>query len=356
MLVEAMRERVAGLLHQTGALSAVMQLRKFAPVPTLSIVTYHHVADHDPSYPYAPDVADATPAQFRRQMETLARYCTPIGIDELLRVVDGAPLPKNPVMVTFDDGYLSCHDVALPILRAVGVRATFFIATSFIQERRLYWWERISLMLGLAKRDRARITYPEPHEVRPKDPAARDKLTALIKNTASLDVDRFLDELADALGVEWSREVEAQYADGLIMTWDQVRALARAGMDVESHGRKHRVLQTLDAAGLIDELDGSKADLEAQLGRPVRAVAYPVGRRITRETRIRDAIAAAGYRVGMSNMSGTNRIWPAALRAVMPLDPFDVRRLATDREMSDAMFLTQVAVPRLAYINRYNRD
>ena len=351
-----LRERIARVLHRSGALAAVMQLRRYAPVPTLSIVTYHHIADHDPAYPYAPDVADATPAQFRRQMETLARYCTPIGIEELLRVIDGAPLPKNPIMVTFDDGYRSCHDVALPILRAVGVRATFFVATSFVQERRLYWWERIALMLGSAKRERARITYPEVVEVDVRDPSTRDELTALIKNTASLDVDRFLDELATALDVEWTREIEAAYADGLIMQWDQVRALARAGMDVESHGRRHRVLQTLDAAGLVDELDGSKADLEAQLGRPVRAVAYPVGRRIAREARIRDAIAAAGYRIGMSNTSGTNRVWPAAIRTVMPMDPFDVRRVATDRGMSDAMYLTQVAVPRLAYINRYNRD
>ena len=41
----------------------------------------------------------------------------------LLHKLEGAPLPKNPVMVTFDDGYRSCHDVALPILRAVGMRA-----------------------------------------------------------------------------------------------------------------------------------------------------------------------------------------------------------------------------------------
>src|SRR6188768_4052440 len=96
-------------------------------------------------------VADATPTQFRRQMEMLARYGTPIGIDELCRALDGAPLPKNPVMVTFDDGYRSCHDVALPILRAVGVRATLFVSTSFIEERRLYWWERIALAVSQTK-------------------------------------------------------------------------------------------------------------------------------------------------------------------------------------------------------------
>lgn len=348
-----MRERFAELLQRTGALAAVMQLRRYVPIPNLSIVTYHHVADHDPTSPYDPDVADASPVQFRRQMETLAKYCTPIGIDELIRAVDGQPLPKNPVMVTFDDGYRSCHDVALPILRAVGVRATFFVSTSFVEERRLYWWEHIALVLAQTKVARATITYPQPLEFETANPKIRAQLLDLVKSTASLDIDRFLNELCAALRVEWNLEIEGEYANGLIMTWDQVRALARAGMDVESHGRRHRVLKTLDDTTLEDELAGSRADLEAALGRAIRAIAYPVGRSIAREARIRDAITSAGYRIGLTNASGVNRVWPLSMRGVWPMDPFDVRRLSTDRSMSDAMFLTQMAVPQLAYIGRH---
>lgn len=334
-----------------------MELRRFAPAPVLSILTYHHIAEHDLSAPYDPNIADATPAQFRRHMEMLARYGTPISIDELLRAVQGAPLPRNPVMVTFDDGYRSCHDVALPILRAVGVRATFFVSTSFVTERRIYWWERISLMLGLSTRRTAVMTYPYTQALDLKDPRIGDKLNAVIKDTPAqeLDVERYLDELGRALGVEWNPQIEAGYADHLIMTWDQVRALARAGMDVESHGRRHRVLQTLQTDALTDELTGARADLEAQLGRPVRAVAYPVGRRINGAQHIRSALSAAGYQIGMSNCSGVNRWLPPSLRRLAPIDPFDIRRLSTDREMSDAMFLAQVAVPRLAYTSEYNR-
>jgi peptidoglycan/xylan/chitin deacetylase (PgdA/CDA1 family) len=344
-----MRERVADLLHRSGAIGAMLQLRRLAPVPRLSILTYHHVADHDPASPYDQTIADATPAQFRRQMEMLSRYCTPIGIEELVRAIDGAPLPKNPIMVTFDDGYASCHDVALPILRAVGVRATFFVSTSFISERRLYWWERIALLLGRAKVKRATITYPQRLELDCRDRGLHRRLTSLVKDTTRLDVDRFLDELGAALDVEWTREIEAQYSDGLIMTWDQVRALTRAGMDVESHGRRHRVLQTLDDATLEDEVAGSRADLEMQLGRPIRAIAYPVGRAIAREARIRSAIAAAGYRVGLSNKSGVNHIWPQSLRGVAPLDPFNVRRLATSTDITDSLFLATLAISRFAY-------
>src|SRR5262249_49122387 len=221
-------------------------------------------------------------------------------------------------------------------------------------ERRLYWWERIAVALGQAKVKTATLAYPQPLEVDVRDPDLRAKLNDLIKNTPALDVDRFVNELFAALGVDWDSSLETAYADGLIMTWDQIRALARAGMDVESHTRRHRVLQTLSADALRDELVGSREDLESQLGRPVRAVAYPVGRRIAHNPRIREALLAAGYRVGLSNVSGVNRLWPVALRGMLPVDRFDVRRLSTDRDLSDAMFLTQVALPPLAYYGRHD--
>ncbi len=334
----------------------LMQLRRYAPGPsTVSILTYHHVADEDPTYPYDPGVADANPKQFRRQMEFLARYGTPIGIDELLRAVEGAPLPKNAVMVTFDDGYRSCHDVALPILRAVGMRATFFVPTGYVNDRKLYWWERIAICLSQARRPTATIAFPRPLEVSSQDPGSQRVLADLIKDTPNLDIKRFLDELCAAFGVEWSDEVEAMHAGNLIMSWDHVRALSRAGMDVESHSRWHRVLQTLDDGLLCDELAGSKRDLETQLGRPCRAIAYPVGRRIAHVKRIREAVMAAGYRLGLTNASGATRIWSGQLGELMPCDRFDISRVSTDRTMSDAMYFTQVALPQLAYIGRHDQ-
>jgi peptidoglycan/xylan/chitin deacetylase (PgdA/CDA1 family) len=351
------RERFAELLHRAGALGAMMELRRRTPgPPTVAILTYHHVADDDGNYPFDRGVADATPAQFRRQMEMLARYCTPIAIDDLIRALDGAPLPHNPVMVTFDDGYRSCHDTALPILQSVGLPATFFIATSFVTERRLYWWERIAVVLQRAGPTRGTLRYPSAVEITADDPGATQLLNDLIKNTPHLDLDRFLDGVNEALGVPWDRDIERELAGDLIMTWDHVRALAKAGMDIESHSRHHRVLQTLDDTALRDELEGSRRDLEAQVGRPVRAIAYPVGRRVAREQRIRDAIRDAGYRIGLTNSSGSTRVWPAPWQGVMAVDPFDVKRLSTERSMSEAMWFTQVAVPRLAYINKYNRD
>jgi hypothetical protein len=174
------RQRLVDALDRAGLLRGVMQLRRFAPLPIVGVVTFHHIHDTgaEPDYPYDPDVADATPAQFRRRLELLARIGTPIGMEELMRGLDGAPLPPNPVMITFDDGYRSCHDVALPILRELGIPATFFVSTSFVTERRMYWWERTAFAVRSARRTRVRLSYPAPIEIDAEDPDARRLPTA----------------------------------------------------------------------------------------------------------------------------------------------------------------------------------
>jgi peptidoglycan/xylan/chitin deacetylase (PgdA/CDA1 family) len=344
------RERFVDFLDRAGVLRGVMQLRRLSPLPIVGIFTFHHIHDASGSdaYPYDPEVADATPEQFRRHLETVLRIGTPITMAELLRGLGGAALPPNPLMITFDDGYRSCHDVALPILQRLGIPATFFIATSFVIERRLYWWERIALALHDARRTHATITYPRRIEIDPRDPRSRQILNDLIKRTWALDVERFLDELCRALDVAWSPAIEAEHADRLIMTCDQVRALADAGMSVQSHTRNHRVLDTLPDAALRDELLGARLDLEREIGRPVEAIAYPVGRRV-QQPRVRAAIAEAGYRVGFANVGGVNPLWPPALHSALAFDPFDLRRIATECSMSEAMLLTQLAIPALGY-------
>ena len=56
-----------------------------------------------------------------------------ISFDELQAyVLRGEPLPKKPVVITFDDGYLSNYTLAYPILQKYGMKAAIFsIGVSF---------------------------------------------------------------------------------------------------------------------------------------------------------------------------------------------------------------------------------
>ncbi|MBK7539436.1 MAG: polysaccharide deacetylase family protein [Myxococcales bacterium] len=360
-----LREQLAAAMRRTKVLSGVLRMRAALRLPVLTVLTYHHIEDPEDGSPFDPGVADATPEQFRRQMEMVARYGTALSIDEVCRIFcDGERPPPNPVLVTFDDGYRSCLEVATPILRQVGVPATFFVATRFVEERRLFWWERVSVLLASARQRRrglVRLAVPGAAAATPVElafdagaPSALGTVTRLIKDTPGLELEALLSALALALGEPWTLQRDRELADRLIMTWDQVRALAAAGMDVESHTRSHRVLQTVPAAELHAELAGSRQDLERELGRPVRAIAYPVGRPLAGNPLLRAAVRDAGYTLGFTNATGTNAVLPPALRRFRSADPFDVCRLAMGRDFSDAMFLGQLALPPLAHPARHS--
>jgi len=339
------RERIARLLSNSGVLDAALRLRAAARIPYLTILTYHHVWDPGPGYQFDPGVADVTPEQFGRQLDLLARHFTLVRVDDVVNAFDGADLPPNPALITFDDGYRSCIDVAAPALADRGMSAVFFIPTTIVDERRLFWWERIAWLISQARRrgiTRIQVTYPQARGFDVRDPAVFGHLNKTIKNTRGMDLERFLDELTVACGVEWSRELERQLADDLLMTWDQIRALAAAGMDIESHCRRHRVLQTLEPSDLADELLGSRADLERQIGRAPQAIAYPVGRPIDQEREIRDAVVRAGYRLGFTNQSGATWLHRG-------VDPLNLSRIAMDRGEADAFFVGKLAIPQLGY-------
>ena len=89
----------------------------------LPILEYHHLTTGVPEN-------DMTVSQtaFRDQLAGLmALGYTPVDIWQLRDfTTKGAPLPEKPILVTLDDGYESNYDLALPVLEALGCKATIF--------------------------------------------------------------------------------------------------------------------------------------------------------------------------------------------------------------------------------------
>jgi peptidoglycan/xylan/chitin deacetylase (PgdA/CDA1 family) len=100
-----------------------------SPVP---IFMYHSVAT-------APNEAtralSVTPEAFAEQMALIGDLgCTPINTAELARGWrSGGPLPRRPVLITFDDGYEGVHRHALPVLAKHGFAATLFVSTGWLR-------------------------------------------------------------------------------------------------------------------------------------------------------------------------------------------------------------------------------
>lgn len=336
-----------GVLDLFGRILArpALKLRARRPPRWLTVLLYHRVLP-EPDAGFALDrgVVDGRPDSFDRQMAFVASACTPIDLKQLVAFQAGeAELPDNPVMVTFDDGYLDNREHALPILQRHGIRAVFFIATTYVGQRRLFWWDRVAYLFEHARVPVAHLSYPtdlvfELGEQRGRSARA---VLKLIKTTRGLDLARFLDELGRALEVPWDEAVERRLVDENIMTWDDVRALHLGGMDIGSHTRTHRVLDTIEPGGLAAELVESKAEIERELGIKIQSLSYPVGRPIRRLPLIERAVRDAGYQIGFSVESRANSLSRSAF------DPYNVRRLPMEPTTSRDKLAAYLAAPEL---------
>ncbi len=110
------------------------------------------------------------------------------------------------------------------------------------------------------------------------------------------------------------------------MTAGQLRELDARGHAIGSHSRTHPRLSTLDARGIDDELQGSKADLESMLGRPVTRFSIPGG---DYDARVLDAAKRAGYTAVMNSVEDYNdeSASPFLLRRFTPRSYSDVSML-----------------------------
>ncbi len=335
------RARLSSLLGEVGASQAWLTSRRWGRPRWLTVLNYHRVDSIDAAADVDEGVLDSTPESLDRQLGRVRRHFTPIALGDLLAHLDGADLPPNPMLVTFDDGYRDNLENAVPILKRHGIRATFFIATNYVAERRVFWWDRISWILKHARRRYFRLSYPLIQEVNLETGIreAEYLLHEMVKTTRLLKLERFLDELAAHADAPWDAATERRLAERLLMTWDDVRTLRHAGMDVGSHTRTHRVLQTVPAEELSSEFAGSRADLESALSESISAIAYPVGPSIANDPGIRAAAVAAGYRLGFSYDTG--------LQPLGAVDPLDIHRIVAEHTFDDARFCTLLAAPWL---------
>jgi peptidoglycan/xylan/chitin deacetylase (PgdA/CDA1 family) len=89
-----------------------------------------------------------------------------------------------------------------------------------------------------------------------------------------------------------------------LLGWDDIAELDGNGtLEFEAHTVTHPNLLAVDDRRAAEEIEGSKRELEARLGRPVTALSYPAGLFGPRE---RQLARAAGYRVAVSCEPGVN--------------------------------------------------
>lgn len=301
---------LAYALYYTGVLHVLKRRRLRGRAVVLM---YHRVLTAaERAHSFSSDAIVVEPDTFARQLAWLRRHfvlLTPEQFAERLR--EGRAFADASCLVTFDDGWTDNYANALPLLRRFDIPAIIFLPTRFVGAQHGFWQEQLARDLdGLRqayRRDPAALAEAVAthglSDVVGGDGDGRRRIhdfVRALKRRPQADVDRLRAAVAAMLKAHGD-DTPADHPDRFL-DWDQVAAMAAAGIRFGSHAQSHRILPRLDDGEIDAELTESKREIEARLRRPVALFAFPNG---DFDARSADAARRAGYAAAFTTQSGT---------------------------------------------------
>ncbi len=260
----------------------------------LPVLAYHRVDDPTRPSGLYPGLVSATPEAFAEQMAFLSVSYHLVSMAELLDARAGrASIPERSVMVTFDDAYRDFAEHAWPAMRRLGVPVTLFVPTGYPDRPdRCFWWDRLFHALHSTARDACdtpggRLPLTTAAERMRAFRAVREQLKRLPHSEAMDAVEAFACRL------------EASAPAPAVLGWDELRRLAREGVTLAPHSRTHPLLNRVSLEEAREEVAGSLADLQREIGPTAPAFAYPSG---AHDDRVVTVLAEAGFAAGFTVM------------------------------------------------------
>lgn len=307
-----------------------------ARIPTWNgvlVLNYHRVGDPG-GQPWDHNLWSATEEQFDAQLSVLCREADVIGPQDLA----AATGKGRHVMLTFDDGYRDNHELAFPLLRSHGLTATFFLATGFLDEPHVAWWDEITWMTRRASKGEipAGDWLDAPITLGDGASAAAADLVAIYKRLPEERTEPYLQFLADATGAGRCGPAEAA---GMWMTWDMAREVRDSGMTIGGHTVTHPLLGYISPARQEEEITTCARRLREELGEPMRWFAYPVGSPDAFTSTTKEILRREGVEHAFSFYGG--------YLAGTPTDAFDVPRFHVGPGMDRARLRATLRLPRL---------
>ncbi len=344
------RGRMGELCYSSGLLHSLQRMRAWWQ-NDLRILAYHRVMPlPDPqTFNFDLELISTSPERFREQMQLLKKNFRPTRLTDVVAALDaGESLPPDTVVVTFDDGYDDNYRIAYPILREIGVPATFFVSTGHIDSGRPFAYDWLAHMILCSGAPRLSLPELDIDLTMPSSRSERRLLVGRIllemKGLGALEQSAMITRLER----DWHMPGDVGPADCRPMTWTQLREMQAAGFEIGSHGVHHRMLAKLPQQDMESEIRQSKAALVRELGITTALMSYPVGGDRAFNGSVMEATRRAGFQLAVCYICGTNPL-PAANR-------FALQRLPVERTMGPGWFAAMLTMPYLMSYQTVSRE
>lgn len=246
---------------------------------------YHYVRELAIS-PY-PRLKARAVDEFGEQLDYFLQYYSLVTMQECIDAVYcGKQLPRNALLLTFDDGYLDHYKNVFPILQRKGVQGSFFVPGRAVAEQAVLAVNKIQFILAAMPDVRAVVQslydclddYRDEFDLLPSGdyyeklakPDYFDTAEVVfIKKMLSMELPLPCRErIVNRLFARHVTEDEAAFARGLYLKRTQMEEMVAAGMYIGCHGYNHlwlgeipRKEQEQDIDRALDFLDGCGIDV-----------------------------------------------------------------------------------------------
>jgi len=262
----------------------------------LPILIYHQVLNKPDKFRGSePDVYE-----FEWQMKSISKHFKTFSITDAVNRLKENSLPDNAICITFDDGYKDNISNAQKILLKYNLKATFFIATGYIDDG-IMWNDRIIESFKITKnsffnsKESGLLDYSLTDE--------KQRIEAAFKMINKFKYSNHRERDISAKNIQ--KELKVDLDKKFMMNNDDIIQLHSNGMEIGGHTVNHPILACENYDEAFNEVVSGKEYLETLLQSEVTSFAYPNGRKdldYTDETR--SIIEKAGFKCAVSTNQG----------------------------------------------------
>ena len=234
----------------------------------------HHVTDKDPNGIPTNEDLKVSPAFLEKIILAYqAKGFAFISLDELSAILSSSQKPKPPfITFTIDDGYLDNFTYALPIFERHKVPFAIFVATDFIDQKAVLWWDILEVLvihndiIHYNKQSFPCHTFQEKW----------DTFRIIREDILKYDQSQLIESLQKAFSdyhIDWLKPIREK-----AMTWDHIKELSQHPLcTIGGHTVSHPALNQLSDDVFRQEVRVGIEKLENITGQKINHFAYPYG-------------------------------------------------------------------------------
>jgi len=298
-------------------------LRRVLPSQLLVILRYHSIGQKNSLI--SPGICVSEKA-FEEQVSYFSKYFLNMRMDAIVdHLEQGVPFPSNGITFTFDDGYADNFKAA-EVLYRYGMTGVFYITAGCIESDEQFWVAEVRHLLEKTSISKIRIEEGNVELECPLDhrETAIRAVTKLIKSGSRKNRDLIRQAL-------WKQCPDVPpFPNDLMLTWEQLREMAKMGMEIGGHTITHPNLPNATPEEAWVEISGCKGLLEERLGYKVRHFAFPNGGAMAHfNPEVKCLLKQAGFNSGSTSLPGLIH---------GKSDPLELRRIRATEDLSEMVW------------------